>query len=326
MELADKKACTGCGACAYVCPKKCISFKPDGASGISYPAIDDSLCINCGKCRTFCPALNPLEASKPMQAYAAWSSDKEERRTSASGGIAAEIYKYAIANGWMIVGAAFDDDFKVRLKLADSMEAIKDFKNSKYVFSSTVGVFKDIAGKLKAGYKIAIIALPCQIAAFKKVFHKYMDHLLLVDLVCHGTTPQSYLAQHIRHIESKCGEIASSMSFRDPSFSTDTFTFTLYNVSGYRFYSKRTKDGDGYQVGYHRMISYRENCCHCPFAKAQRVSDLTISDYKGLGVLVPTKITDSKSVSSAFSAYKERTFHYKRHDKSRSNHSRRTSC
>lgn len=326
MELADKKACTGCGACAYVCPKKCISFKPDGASGISYPAIDDSLCINCGKCRTFCPALNPLEASKPMQAYAAWSSDKEERRTSASGGIAAEIYKYAIANGWMIVGAAFDDNFKVRLKLADNVEAIKDFKNSKYVFSSTVGVFKDIAGKLKAGYKIAIIALPCQIAAFKKVFHKYMDHLLLVDLVCHDTTPQSYLAQHIRHIESKCGEIASSMSFRDPSFSTDTFTFTLYNVSGYRFYSKRTKDGDGYQVGYHRMISYRENCCHCPFAKAQRVSDLTISDYKGLGVLVPTKITDSKSVSSAFSAYKERTFHYKRHDKSRSNHSRRTSC
>ena len=298
MELADKGACTGCRACAYVCPKKCISFEPDGTFGIAYPTIDDRLCIDCGKCRTYCPALNPLENAEPMQAYAAWSSNAEERRTSASGGIAAEIYKYAIANGWMIVGAAFSDNFEVKLKLADSVEAIKDFKNSKYVFSSTADVYQDIDKKLKSGRKIALIALPCQIAAFKKVFHKYTDNLLLVDLVCHGTTPQSYLDQHIQHIENKCGEIASCMSFRDPAFSTDTFTFTLYNAVGHRFYSKRTKDGDGYQVGYHRMISYRENCYHCPFAKEQRVSDLTISDYKGLGTLAPTCIMDSRNVSS----------------------------
>ena len=298
MLLAGKESCTGCGACAYVCPKKCISFKTDNAYGISYPAIDDSLCIECGRCRTYCPVLNPLESSYPMQAYAAWSSDAEERRTSASGGIAAEIYKYAIANGWLIVGAAFDEDFEVRLKLADNIEAIKVFKNSKYVFSSTASIYQDIDEKLKAGRKIAIIALPCQIAAFKKVFHKHTDNLLLVDLVCHGTTPQSYLDQHIQHIENKCGEIASCMSFRDPAFSTDTFTFTLYNTSGHRFYSKRTKDGDGYQVGYHRMISYRENCYHCLFAKEQRISDLTISDYKGLGALAPTRITDSRNVSS----------------------------
>lgn len=298
MKLADKEVCTSCGACAYVCPKQCISFETDATYGISYPVIDGSRCIDCGKCRTYCPALNQPESSYPMQAYAAWSSDAEERRTSASGGIAAEIYKCAIADGWMIVGAAFSDGFEVKLKLADSVEAIKDFKNSKYVFSSTTGVFKDIDEKLKAGCKIAIIALPCQIAAFKKVFHKYTDNLLLIDLVCHGTTPQSYLIRHIQHIERKCGEIASYMSFRDPEFSTDTFTFSLYNEEGRRFYSKRTKDGDGYQVGYHRMISYRENCYQCPFAKEQRISDLTISDYKGLGALAPTKIIDNKSVSS----------------------------
>ena len=298
MELADKVACTGCGVCAYVCPKKCISFEPDGTFGIAYPTIDDRQCIDCGKCRTYCPALNPLESAGPMQAYAAWSSDAEERRTSASGGIAAEIYKYAIANGWLIVGAAFGDGFEVQLKLADCTEAIQDFKNSKYVFSSTADVYQDIDKKLKSGCKIAIIALPCQIAAFKKVFHKYTDNLLLVDLVCHGTTPQSYLGQHIQYIESKCGEIASCMSFRDPAFSTDTFTFTLYNAAGHRFYSKRTKDGDSYQVGYHRMISYRENCYHCLFAKEQRISDLTISDYKGLGALAPTRIMDTRSVSS----------------------------
>ena len=298
MELAAKETCTGCGACAYVCPKKCITFELDETFGISYPVIDNSLCIDCGRCRTYCPVLNPLECAEPMQAYAAWSSDAEERRTSASGGIAAEIYKYAIASGWLIVGAAFGENFEVRLKLADNAEAIKDFKNSKYVFSTIANVYHDLDEKLKTGCKIAIIALPCQIAAFKKVFHKYKDNLLLVDLVCHGTTPQSYLIQHVQCIEKRCGEMASYVSFRDPAFSTDTFTFSLYNAAGHRFYSKRTKDGDGYQVGYHRMISYRENCYHCPFAKEQRISDLTISDYKGLGALAPTLIVDNRNISS----------------------------
>lgn len=48
-----------------------------------------------------------------------------------------------------------------------------------------------------------MIALPCQIAAIKKMFYRYLDNLLLVDLVCHGVTPADYLIQHIRSIEHK---------------------------------------------------------------------------------------------------------------------------
>ena len=295
MELADKEACTGCGACAYVCPKKCISVKIDETYGISYPSIDDSRCINCGKCRAYCPALNPLVGTKPIQAYAAWSSDAEERRTSASGGIAAEIYKHVLANGWLIVGAAFDDGFEVKLKLADSVEAIKDFKNSKYVFSSAASVFKDIDEKLKAGRKIAIIALPCQIAAFKKVFHKYIDNLLLVDLVCHGTTPPNYLEQYIRYMEAKYNKLVGAITFRDPEIGTQRFALSLYDASGKRFYSNHAVGtNDIYQYGYHSMVIYRENCYYCPYANGKRISDITVSDYKGLGNMAPCSFSEEK--------------------------------
>lgn len=297
MELAGKESCTGCGACAYVCPKKCISFKDDNTCDIAYPVIDENQCINCGKCQKVCPALNPLEIVFPLTAYAAWSSDTEERRTSASGGIASEIYKYAIKNGWAIVGAALDKDFHVCLKVSDKLSSIKDFKNSKYVFSSTSGLFQELNLRLKSGYKIVVIALPCQIAAIKEIFYRYLDNLLLVDLVCHGVAPVSYLIQHIRNIEKKKGDKAISVFFRDPAYSTDTFTFSLYNVQNHCFYAKRTANRDSYQVGYHRMISYRENCYHCQFAKQNRISDLTISDYKGLGKYAPSNISDNPHVS-----------------------------
>lgn len=293
MELADKETCTGCAACAYVCPKQCISFKTEDSYGISYPLIDNSLCINCERCRSFCPALNPLEKSKPLQAYAAYSADMEERQTSASGGIATEIYKYAVKNGWEIVGAAFHNRFEVQLKLADNIKAINDFKNSKYVFSSTGNIYKDIDSKLKAGHKIVIIALPCQIAAIKKVFHKYSDNLLLVDLVCHGVTPPVYLEQYIHHIESKCNKVAASISFRDPNFGTQNYALSFYDMNGSRFYSS-TSLVDIYQFAYHRMVAYRENCYHCRYANSKRSGDITIGDYHGLGQSAPCSFSSDK--------------------------------
>ena len=227
MKLASKETCTGCNACAYACPKKCISFKNDETYDIAYPVIDETQCINCGKCQKVCPALSPLEGGVPLKAYAAWSSDSEERRTSASGGIAVEIYKYALKCGCSTVGAAFGNNFQVYLKISEELDSIKGFKNSKYVFSSTNSLFQEMNTCLKAGGKIAVIALPCQIAAIKKIFCRYLDNLLLVDLVCHGVTPTAYLTQHIKSIEQKKGDKAISVFFRDPAYSTDTFTFTL---------------------------------------------------------------------------------------------------
>ncbi len=39
--------CTGCGACAHICPKNCISMLPDNY-GFLYPQINHDICIKCG--------------------------------------------------------------------------------------------------------------------------------------------------------------------------------------------------------------------------------------------------------------------------------------
>lgn len=292
ITLADRNICTGCGACAFQCPHSCI-IMTEGKDGTILPQIDNDTCIECHSCEKVCPVLNPPGCHEPQQAYAAWSNDAEDRRTSASGGVAVEIYKYALSKGWKVVGASQNEDFSVTHKVISSLEELFPLKNSKYVFSDAYDAFDKINSLLREGERFVFIGLPCQVAALRKLFRNN-ENLLLIEVVCHGTTPLSYLRQHIHYLESHEGHIAKRMSFRDPNACTDTYTFTLYDVEGQCFYAKRTKDEDTYQYGYHRSISQRENCYHCQFAKRQRVADITLGDYHGLGKRASCEYTQRK--------------------------------
>lgn len=285
IKLADKESCTACGACAFVCAKNSITMIED-EHGSVYPSLDSTNCVECGRCQKTCPILSPLDVNTPQIAYSAWSSDKKERETSASGGIAAEIYKKAVSEGCDIAGAVQQDDFRVVMQLSSDEKAILKFKNSKYVFSEAWHVYQEIKQSLKADKNVVFIGLPCQVAALRKIFREN-EKILFVEVVCHGTAPFSYLKQHIEHIEHTKNEKAIRMSFRDPDTYTYTYTFTLYNKDGKRFYAEVPRKTDTYQYAYHSTISYRENCYHCHFAREQRIADITLSDYKGLGRMAP---------------------------------------
>ena len=140
------------------------------------------------------------------------------------------------------------------------------------------------------------IGLPCQVAALRNVFGKH-PRLVLIDVVCHGVVNQRYLDQHIAFIEQKYQKKAKVLSFRDPDYQTFNYYLTCIDEHGSIFYAKRTMHGDRYQYGYHRMIAYRENCYRCKYASSERLSDITLSDYKGLGSMAPCSF-DEKSVSS----------------------------
>lgn len=292
IHLAPSHKCTGCGACMVKCPKKCITMKEDSI-GVVLPVLNPTDCVECHACEKVCPILNPLTPSYPQKAYAAWSLDEEERRKSASGGVAIELYKYALANGYNVVGASINDDFTVTHKVIDKVEDLAPLKNSKYVFSDAYDAFEKIRELLRNGESVLFIGLPCQVAAARKLFNDNAN-LLLVDLVCHGSAPHSYLIQHVRRLEKTHGQLVKNMTYRDPECLTQTFTFSLYNFDGERFYSKRTCDYEEYLFAYHKFVAYRENCYYCNFAKSERVSDLTLGDYHGLGKKAPCQYNHLK--------------------------------
>lgn len=284
--ICNHDKCTGCSACKDVCPKQCITMQPDELDAL-HPVVDESVCINCGLCEKTCPNNRELSYKLPHKVWATWSNDKETRRTSASGGIACELYRYWIKNGGVATGVVYNRDEGCHFILLEKESDIKAVQNSKYTFSDTAGIYKVVKQKLQAGVPVLFIGVPCQVAGLYGFLKKEYENLTTVDILCHGMPPVAYLKQHVEHIEKQKNELTSSLYFRDPKYYTYTYTFTLKNSAGKEFYNKKVLTRDNYQLGYHRALIYRENCYSCNYARKERISDLTIGDFSGLGRFAP---------------------------------------
>lgn len=284
--ICNHDKCTGCSACKEICPKQCITMQPDDLDAL-HPVVDESICINCGLCEKTCPNNRELSYKLPRKVLAAWSNDNEVRRTSASGGIACELYRYWIKNGGVATGVVYDRDEGCHFILLENESDIKAVQNSKYTFSDTAGIYKVVKQKLQTGVPVLFIGVPCQVAGLYGFLKKEYDNLTTVDIICHGMPPATYLEQHIKSIEDKKKEYTHQLFFRDPKYYTYTFTFTLKNNNGKEFYNKKVLTRDNYQLGYHRALIYRENCYSCNYARKERISDLTIGDFSGLGRFAP---------------------------------------
>lgn len=282
--ICDKKQCSACKACVNKCPRQCITMVADSLDA-PYPEIDKKKCIDCGLCHKTCPNNNNLDFHEARKVLAAWSLDAETRKRSASGGVAAEFYKYAIENGWYTCGVTINRHKATYIEIK-TFEDIENVCNSKYVFSDTLDIYLRIQDILKHGRTVLFIGLPCQVAGLYCFLGKSYSNLITVDLVCHGIVPDEYLKQHIENIEKQTKRKSSHIYFRNPELHTYTFNFTLGDDDGI-FYKKQVYEDDTYQLGYHKALIYRENCYHCQYAQQKRIGDLTICDFSAIGKLIP---------------------------------------
>jgi coenzyme F420-reducing hydrogenase beta subunit len=287
--LAPSKACTGCLACAVACPKSAIVLTRDSLGNV-YPKVDESVCVACGLCGNACPIQNPPEFEPSKAAFAAWSLDAESRATSASGGAAAEFYSSALAMGYWICGAKYEERCRVVHTLSRSSDAIRGYKQSKYVFSDAAVVFREIKRLLDQNEKVLIISLPCKIAGLLRYLQKSYENLLTVDIVCHGTPSAELLQGHLRE------KVNISDGFF-LSFRKDNQFALCVEANGKTLYRKVGKE-DTYLAAFLDGLSYRESCYQCRFAQPNRVSDITICDYWGIGEEIPFDHPYTGSISA----------------------------
>lgn len=133
--------CSGCGACANVCPKNCIEMKAD-SEGFLYPNINIENCINCGLCEKVCPVLHEYKGNAVGKAYACINKDEAIRLESSSGGIFTLIAEDVIANNGIVFGAELDSDFTVRHAEVKTIDELSKLRGSKYVQSNVGDSYK----------------------------------------------------------------------------------------------------------------------------------------------------------------------------------------
>ena len=283
-DICSKSKCVGCGLCMVKCPKQCITMEKS-LLGHLYPKINEQACINCKLCQKLCPALNTKPLSHPIKAYAAFAKSESEYKSSTSGGMAATLSRYIISKGGVVYGCLVDNEGKqadtldIRHVRVSEMNNLYRLKGSKYVQSRITEILPHLVDDVKSGIPVLFIGTPCQVAAVRNLFKVEPYNLYLVDLICHGTPSLSLLKNHIsRTIGNK--------EFDDIKFRDGNSMYILLLLQGKIIYSQSLANPrykEEYFNAFFDGYTYRDSCYTCHFATSDRISDITIGDFWGLG-------------------------------------------
>lgn len=277
-ELYNRKTdCCGCGACANICPKNLIEMHPD-SEGFLYPQIKNhDMCIGCGKCEKVCPVQHADEIRSQFdEAWAGWCSDGSGVH-SASGGAAYAIAMNSIANGGIVYGVRYADDYKsAEYMRCESDDDIRALRSSKYIQSRKNDVYKQIKADLDAGKNVLFFGLPCDTFAIKRYIGSSLGGLVTVSLICHGPTSEKVHKSFCETVEKKYGSEVNSINVRYKKNGQWKPYYIYACLKNGKKYLKKFQATD-YDVAFQNFK--RPSCTDCRFRKDHYSADLLIGDF-----------------------------------------------
>ena len=143
IQINKKENCSGCTACASVCPARCIKMLED-QEGFKYPEIDKGCCIDCRLCEKVCPVNNKREIRIKPKAFLARTCDTNLLDKCTSGGVFTEIAVNMVKSGGVAYGVLIDDDLVIKHKRVENSTEVIKFSGSKYVQSEMGDVFLQV--------------------------------------------------------------------------------------------------------------------------------------------------------------------------------------
>lgn len=284
-EVCLLDLCTGCGACKNICPQNCIEFRTNQI-GIEYAVINTESCIHCHLCKKVCPNINTPKFSVVDKCYAGWRSNKQKRIDSSSGGIATVISERIVQQGDVVFGVNFEEKKGSFYACGNTLDDIERFKGSKYVQAEMGTVFSEVEKELLKEKKVVFVGLPCQVAALSLYFdvnkqkRELSKKLYTIDFLCHGSLPNKYLLEELHYLKTKKNIRYDDISFRGND-SKKNYYLCLYKDKKL-VYRKKAED-QYYFYSFLNSIATKESCLHCPYKQKERVGDITLGDFIGLG-------------------------------------------
>lgn len=283
IEILDKKLCSGCSACANICPKQCIKMLKDSC-GFYYPFVDKTICIDCNLCNKVCPIIDrsKLVASIPISVNAAWSKDEELRYSSTSGGIFSELANQVILEGGCVVGAAYGKDNTIEHQIVNDLNGVQRLKQSKYAQSDMNTVYKCIKSILPK-QTVLFSGAPCQVGGLKAFLGKEIPNLITIDFICRGVNSPKAYKYWLQELEFKKSAKVERVWFKykEDGWKNSPRCTRLDFSNGETIIQKGEENL--FMLGYLGPNLYiRPSCGDCRFKGDRRYSDITVGDFWGI--------------------------------------------
>ena len=191
-EVIFRDLCSGCGACAAVCPDDVIEVE-------EYPRLVGK-CTNCGYCLMQCPrsffshsAVEERVFGKVSEELlghihtmvAVKSRDSDIATAGQDGGFVTALVKYLLdtgkADGAIVSGLSEEETWKPEPRVVTKASELKGTEGTKYSNSPNLKVLKEV--KKKDLKNIVLVGVPCQIEGFRKIQNYPIEDIDLKDRV-----------------------------------------------------------------------------------------------------------------------------------------------
>lgn len=209
-----------------------------------------------------------------MKTYAAYSLNTKLRMDSSSGAIFSHLAMGVIDKGGVVYGVAMSDDFYAAVfKRVTEKNEIKYLRGSKYLQANVGNTFINVKRDLENGMQVLFSGTICQINGLKSYLQKEYLNLILVDVICHGTSSPKLWRKYIQNKEKKIGKI-NDLNFRCKNVGWKNFGIKENN-------KYIPKEIDAYMQMFLRDYSLRPSCYECN-AKKKKSSDISLGDFWGI--------------------------------------------
>lgn len=267
--------CTGCSICVKTCSKNAIYIQLNEL-GFYVPKINDNLCVDCGLCKKncvkFCEGINTTDTN--YKCYAVVNKDAEIVEKSSSGGISDALAKYAIGNGYKVIGTAYDyEDNIAKGIIIDDISDLYKIRGSKYFQSK----FDEVVKQIDKTQKYLVLGTPCQIYGIHTwaTNNKIIDNFVLVDLFCHGVASVKLWSNYIR---SECNEQKfDKVEFRSKARGWHQYCSKFYIGKE----TITTKDLDEFYELFLSRYCSNKACEKCNIKASFQYSDIRLGDFWG---------------------------------------------
>ena len=236
---------------------------------------DNFFCSGCGACAGICPTIHPLRVNRAEPACFAAAMSDAERRDSSSGGVFPVLAKQFLREGGAVCGAAWTEEFAVRHVLVEREEDLDGLRHSKYVQSDMDGAYRQVRDCLQAGRKVLFTGCPCQVAGLYAYLGGDSEGLYTIDLICADSPSVKFFQKYLAETFGE-GEV-EQYTFRDKENGWDTNTHRVRLKDG-RELVRQIQD-DIYQQAFHPRLMMPRHCEECRYCGFPRPGDITIGDF-----------------------------------------------